>query len=316
MNEKEMNRRKEWAAIAPELIGLWKEGQRAKEQLEASPDLPENQQCDLTIRYFDGEDAVERIVAHYQNVVQSIVQKHVGKGIPWKELMQAGNLGLSEALVRYDPEKGKNPITFAYKRIRGSIIDFLRDNSPVSRGTHERIQEMDEVRNKLLKNLSREPTDAELAAKMGIDECEVREIQRISEITCTSLENLLNEEDRETGVTSDWDKFISSNEGNNVEGWDDQIDLAQQLAQQAKVVKEAMEGFFPRERKILQQIFKNNSKNISLKEIGNSLGLTESRMSQIWREGVMEFRKAAEEKGLVEPDPSFCLPLLSSIRNK
>jgi len=304
MIEKEMSKREKWAAQEPELIGLWKEGQRAKKKLEACPDFLEDQRSNLQYAVFKGEDAAECIITHYGPLIDSIAVKYLGKGVPWKELMQIGKSGLSEALSRYDPERGKNLLTFAYKRIRGSIFDFFSDNSPFSRGTYEYIRKMDEVRKKLLKSLSREPTNAELAAKMGMDEDEVQEIQEVSKITCIPLEELFDEDEEVGG----WDDLIS--DGKNIPGESDgRIDLPQL----AKVVEEAKKDLSPRERKIFQQILFTDT---PLKKIGKSLGVSESRISQLWIKCVLKLRRAAEEKGLVEPDPSFRPPLLTTIRSK
>jgi RNA polymerase sigma factor for flagellar operon FliA len=134
---------------------------------------------DLWRRYKDDGDrtARERLVVAYSPLVKFVAGR-LGAGLPSHvddaDLISYGLMGLIGAIERFEPERGIKFETFAMTRIRGAIIDELRSLDWVPRSVRSRAREIEAAQTKLEHELQRAPTEAELAAKVGLSEEELQ----------------------------------------------------------------------------------------------------------------------------------------------
>src|SRR4051812_2921264 len=114
-----------------------------------------------------GETERERDIVRHLPLVHSVVERlcaHLPPNIDREDLFHAGVIGLIDALNRFDASRDNAFSTYAVLRIRGQIIDELRDRDWVPRGVRERAKSYNQAVNELSQRHGRLPTDAELAA--------------------------------------------------------------------------------------------------------------------------------------------------------
>jgi RNA polymerase sigma factor for flagellar operon FliA len=197
--------------------------------------------------------------------------------IELSDLVQDGMLGLIDAACRFDEGRGIKFETFAERRVRGAMIDALRRDA-WPRGVRRQRRELEAAREELRRELGAEPSLADLAAKMGSDETRLgRTILRISTIESTSP--------------------LSA--GENVDGTmlppalvpsePMAPDKAYEQRQVRDRVRAAIAGLPPRERKVIGLYYYAEA---TMKEIGASIGVNESRVSQLHARAVQRLRQA------------------------
>ncbi len=115
--------------------------------------------------------AEEKLILQHLPMVRHIVQKVVAH-LPWcpdvEDLISAGTVGLVRAARHFDPSRGAEFSTYAYIRIRGSVLDELRQRSFVSTGVHGRVRAIQAAYRAHVNETNRPPTDEELAARTGL----------------------------------------------------------------------------------------------------------------------------------------------------
>jgi RNA polymerase sigma factor for flagellar operon FliA len=197
--------------------------------------------------------------------------------IELNDLVQDGMLGLIDAACRFDEARGIKFETFAERRVRGAMIDALRRDA-WPRGVRRQRRELEAAREQLRRELGAEPSLADLAARMGSDEARLgRTILRISTIESTSP--------------------LSA--GENVDGAMLPPALvpseppAPDKAYEAREVRDRVRGAIaslpPRERKVIGLYYYGEA---TMKEIGASIGVNESRVSQLHARAVQRLRQA------------------------
>lgn len=114
------------------------------------------------------------------------------KYIEYEDLVSYGMIGLMDALNKFDESKGMKFSTYASIRIKGSMIDELRRNSPISKGAMDKLNRYNEAIEKLQKKLNKEPNLIQIADELNISLKEVSEIENyINYISVISLEDLI-----------------------------------------------------------------------------------------------------------------------------
>jgi RNA polymerase sigma factor for flagellar operon FliA len=240
---------------------------------------------DLWRRYKSSSDerARERLVVAYSPLVKYVAGR-MGSGLPAHveeaELISYGLGGLISAIERFDPGREIRFETYAIVRIRGAIIDELRTLDWVPRSIRARAREFERVNTKLEATLHRAPTDEEMASELGIPIKELNDtLLQISNSTIVALDEL-------------WTGSDSSG---------DQISLLDTLADHGAEDPEAMlerSGFrdrvadaivaLPEREKMVIALY--YYENLTLREIGEILGVTESRVSQLHTKAVLWLR--------------------------
>jgi len=201
------------------------------------------------------------------------------------DLVQDGVIGLIDAAHRFDEARGIKFHTFAERRIRGAMIDALRKDA-WPRGVRRQRRELEAAREQLRRELGHEPSLADLANKLGSDEKRLgRTIVRINAIESTSpLAN--NDNLDESSVP---EALIPSEP--------ERPDAAYERAETTNRVRAAIATLPPREQKVIGLYY---YKEATMKEIGQEIGVNESRVSQLHARAIRRLREALEHVMPVE----------------
>jgi RNA polymerase sigma factor for flagellar operon FliA len=195
------------------------------------------------------------------------------------DLVQDGVIGLIDAANRFDEARGIKFETFAERRIRGAMIDALRKDA-WPRGVRRQRRELEAAREQLRRELGHEPSLADLATKLGSDEKRLgRTIVRINAIESTSpLAN--NENLDESSVP---EALIPSEP--------ERPDAAYERAETTNRVRAAIATLPPREQKVIGLYYYQEA---TMKEIGQEIGVNESRVSQLHARAIRRLKEALE----------------------
>jgi RNA polymerase sigma factor for flagellar operon FliA len=245
---------------------------------------------DLWRRYkVDGDDgARERLVVAYSPMVKFVAGR-LGAGLPSHvddaDLISYGLMGLIGAIERFDPERGIKFETFAMTRIRGAIIDELRSLDWVPRSVRSRAREIEAAQVKLEHELQRAPSEAELAAKLGIDEEELQSsLLEIANSSVYALDELWTVSDSSGDKVSLLDT-ISDPRADDPQESLDTSEIKDRLT-------EAIASLPEREQLVVALYY---YENLTLREIGEVLGVTESRVSQLHTKAVMRLKSHLQQ---------------------
>jgi RNA polymerase sigma factor for flagellar operon FliA len=192
------------------------------------------------------------------------------------DLVQDGMIGLIDAANRFDEERGIKFETFAERRVRGSMIDALRKNA-WPRGIRRVRRELEAARAHLRHELGSEPSLSELANHMGADEAHLsRTIVRINTIESTSPLATVDTVDE------------ASLPPVLVPSAPPAPDTACELGEVQSRVRAAITALPPRERKVIAFYYFGE---VTMKKIGEEIGVNESRVSQLHARAVQRLRK-------------------------
>jgi RNA polymerase sigma-B factor len=130
------------------------------------------------VAYRDSGDsrARERLVELYLPLVEGLAHRHERRGAEHDDLVQAGSIGLLNAIERFDPKRGEEFVAFAVPTVAGEMKRHLRDRAAIvrlPRSLHEASVRLPRARDALTSGLGRVPTDAELAAEVGVSEADL-----------------------------------------------------------------------------------------------------------------------------------------------
>jgi RNA polymerase sigma factor for flagellar operon FliA len=206
------------------------------------------------------------------------------------DLISYGLIGLISTIERFEPDREIKFETYAIPRIRGAIIDELRALDWVPRSVRARAREIEKVNVKLEHVLQRPPTDEEMAAELGmsLDEFQDALIQ-ISNSTIAALDELWTVSDSSGDQVSLLDTLQDpgSPDPSQVA---DATDLKDRVA-------DAIAKLPEREKLVIALYY---YENLTLREIGEVLGVTESRISQLHTKAVLRLRSHMSEEELTD----------------
>lgn len=195
-----------------------------------------------------------------------------------QDLLSVAVVGLITAAERFDPGRGIQFKTFAEKRIMGSIMDELRAQDWLPRTLREKYKRLEHEFSALEQKLGRNPTSEEVAAAMGMDlEKYFQLVEEVHSLSFMSLDDFQEDED---GGSFGFMHFLSDNGAENPQN---QI-MAKQLLQS---LGNAIDTLPEKERIVVTLYY---YEELNLKEIGEVLGLTESRISQLHSQAVIRLR--------------------------
>ena len=230
-----------------------------------------------------GERALrDRLILTYAPLVKYVAGR-LGSGLPAHveegDLVSYGLLGLIGAIERFDPERDIKFETYAIARIKGSIIDELRSMDWVPRSVRARARDIERAIAELEGRLHRAPTDEEISKKLGISEEEFQDsLLEISRSSIAALDEL----------------WSSSTTGDPVALIDTLEDPQAAEPQQAMAHTELREALgeaisrLPEREKLVVTLY--YYEELTLREIGEVLGVTESRVSQLHTKAILRLK--------------------------
>ena len=235
----------------------------------------------------------EGFIKQYAPLVKYVAGK-VAVGMPnnveFDDLVGYGVFGLMDAIDKYDPEKNVKFKTYAVTRIRGAIFDELRLIDFVPRSVRQKTREIETTISSLEAQLGRTASDQEIAGALGMDETEyMKVIQKISGTSIISLNDLWYSGDDNDKV-SIGDSIESPSSMNP--------DVMVVNEEVRRVIVEAINELPEKEKKILVLYY---YEDLTLKDIGRVLQVTESRVSQLHTKAVLHLRSKLTNirKGIV-----------------
>ena len=245
---------------------------------------------DLWRRYKGTGDrhARERLVVAYSPLVK-YVSGRMASGLPAHvdeaDLISYGLIGLINAIERFDLEREIKFETYAITRIKGAIIDELRSLDWVPRSVRARAREIERANAKLEHKLQRAPTDDEMALELDMSVQEFHDaLLQISNSTVAALDELWSVSDSSGDQVSLLDTLTDENAPDPAAVMD-QTDLKDRVA-------EAIARLPEREKLVVALYY---YENLTLREIGEVLGVTESRVSQLHTKAVLRLRSRLTE---------------------
>ena len=240
---------------------------------------------DLWRRYKEHGDleARERLVVAYSPLVKYVAGR-TASGLPAHvdeaDLISYGLSGLINAIERFELEREIKFETYAITRIRGAIIDELRSMDWVPRSVRSRARDIEKAHTKLEHRLQRAPTDEEIAAEMGIELGEFHDLLlQISKSSVAALDELWSVGDS-TGDSVSLLDTLTDDTAPDPAAMMDQSELRDRVA-------DAIARLPEREKLVVALYY---YENLTLREIGEVLGVTESRVSQLHTKAVLRLR--------------------------
>jgi len=251
--------------------------------LEANVKAIELQELWRRYKATGDERARERLVVAYSPLVKYVAGR-MGSGLPAHveeaDLISYGLSGLISAIERFDLSREIKFETYAITRIRGAIIDELRTLDWVPRSVRARAREFERVNTRLEARLQRAPTDEEMAAELGISVEELQEtLLQISNSTIVALDELWNVSDASGDQVSLLDT-LPDRAAPDPQAVVDESELRDRIA-------DAIAALPEREKLVVALYY---YENLTLREIGEVLGVTESRVSQLHTKAVLRLR--------------------------
>lgn len=225
-------------------------------------------------------EAQKQIILDHLPYIKRIVNRisaRLPSSIETQDLIHAGIIGLITAIERYDPNKNCSFLTYASFIIKGAVLGELRSRDYLSRSIRKKIRELEQITLQLEQKLGRCPEDEEIAHALGIDLQTLYDIQRMAAVSFVSLEDIgLSASKQQTQI---FDMLMNSSSTD---------------AHQLICLKEVQQAIaysinsLPKKEQLVISLYYWDE--LTMKEIGRVLDISESRVSQIHAGALLRLR--------------------------
>ena len=230
----------------------------------------------------------DQLITEYLPYVKRIVHRiavHLPSTIDIDDLMNVGVIGLIQAVDRYDPGRDNKFMTYAVFRIKGAVLSELRSRDFLSRSNRRKIRDLENACLKLEQKLGREVDDDEVAQELGIAVDQVYRTKQMSSISFISFEELgFSSRDEKEKLLS----YLIDNDDNAL--------TLTRLKELKEAVAKAIEKMPEKEKLVISLYY---LEELTMKETGKVLNITESRVSQIHSQAILRLRAKLKKEKLI-----------------
>ncbi len=232
-------------------------------------------------KVYGDQESREFLIRQYAHLVKLTVGRIVPyppAGMEWEDLYSYGVIGLIRAVDMYDPTRNVKFETYAIALVRGAVLEALRSEDWVPRSARDKLRQLERVWVRLETALGRPPTDEETAEALGVSPDEYRQLLiDYARTNMTSLEGCLVNGDEEDS-TALYDLLASSE--------DPFAELEER--EQVRALQDAINSLSEREQTVIQLYYYDG---LTFKEIGQVMGISESRVYQLHTRALARMRE-------------------------
>jgi RNA polymerase primary sigma factor len=265
-------------------------GRMAREELAEMP-VSEKRRMILRAAIEDGWAAREHLITANSRLVISVAKKYMGRGVPFLDLIQEGNIGLIRAAKKFDYRRGHKFSTYATWWIRQAITRAIADQGrtirvPVHMG--DQINKLLRISHMLTQRLGRNPTTEELACELSVTP---KKVENMIQVARRPISLELPTDEEQDSVLGD---FIKDEDAPAPADMVTKDLLREDL-------QEVLNGLPPREVRILQLRYGMlNGQTYTLEEVGRKMGVTRERVRQIEAQALNRLRQPNHRRKLVD----------------
>ncbi len=223
----------------------------------------------------------EKLILRYLHLVRYVVSRlpvTLPISIAPEDLVSYGTMGLMEAVERFDPNRGLKFETYAVTRIRGAIIDQLRFQDWIPRGVRKRSRDLVDAMQRLEEQLGRTPNDDELAAELGVTKAKIQAMVAESNNLMLSLDDTYGSDPSGSSMT-----LLDTVEDKNSPDPQGEFEAGELRKRLAEAISS-----LPEREKLLIALYYHE--NMTLKEIGEVISVSESRVCQLHAQAILRLR--------------------------
>jgi RNA polymerase sigma factor for flagellar operon FliA len=226
------------------------------------------------------QPVVERLLTQFSHLVDYQVQRllvELPASVDRDDLQSEARIGLIDAINRFDPEKNVKFETYASIRIKGALVDYLRKLDWAPRSLRQKAREIATAQSSLEQELGHSASDEQIAGKLGVGVDKYREtLGDLSVLSVMSFRDMEDDEGNEMQIAASGEQAVDELTRSG---------FKKAMAQSIQLLPE-------REKQVLELYY---TRGLSLKEIGEVLSLSESRICQIHSSAVVRLRGMLEE---------------------
>lgn len=231
----------------------------------------------------------DELITEYLPYVKRIVHRiavHLPPNVEIDDLINAGIIGLIESVERYDPDRDNKFITYAAFRIRGAVLSELRSRDYHSRSTRRKLREYESAYTRLEQKSHGPVRDEDVASELGVDLDEYYQIKKMSALSFLSYEEL---------------GFQSSEEQDDILSYffsgkiKDSFTLTR-MKEVENAIADAIDQLSEKEKMVVSLYYWDE---LTMKEIGKVLEITESRVSQIHSQAIIHLKGKLKNQNII-----------------